>query len=108
VRSDVAMTGEVTLRGRILPIGGLKEKVLAAHRGGIKTVLIPSENEKDIKEIPPTVLKALNIELVDHMDEVLRRALIVPNPETFLKKPQQPTAGEQPFEQASASAAVAH
>src|SRR6201988_1209477 len=57
VRRDVAMTGEITLRGRVLPIGGLKEKILAAHRGGIKTVLIPEENEKDIDEITATILK---------------------------------------------------
>jgi ATP-dependent Lon protease len=86
VRNDLAMTGEVTLRGRILPIGGLKEKVLAAHRGGIKTVLIPAENEKDIREIPPTILRAVKIETVDHMDQVLRRALVLEKPQDFLKK----------------------
>jgi ATP-dependent Lon protease len=85
VRWDLAMTGEITLRGRVLPIGGLKEKILAAHRGGIKHVLIPTENEKDIKEIPAKILKAVDIQLVDHMDEVLRHALVVENPETFLK-----------------------
>jgi ATP-dependent Lon protease len=87
VRHDLAMTGEVTLRGRILPIGGLKEKVLAAHRGGIKTVLIPAENEKDIKEIPPAILKSITIKLVDHMDQVLRQALVLEHPEGFLRKP---------------------
>jgi ATP-dependent Lon protease len=86
VRNDLAMTGEVTLRGRILPIGGLKEKVLAAHRGGIKTVLIPAENEKDIKEVPPTILKSVSIQLVDHMDQVLRQALVLDSPEEFLRK----------------------
>ena len=86
VRHDIAMTGEVTLRGRILPIGGLKEKVLAAHRGGIKTVLIPTENEKDIKEIPPTILKTVTIRLVDHMDQVLRQALVLAKQEEFLRK----------------------
>jgi ATP-dependent Lon protease len=90
VRSDLAMTGEVTLRGRILPIGGLKEKVLAAHRGGIKTVLIPAENEKDIKEIPPPILRTISIGLVDHMDQVLRQALVLDIPEDFLKKPVAP------------------
>jgi ATP-dependent Lon protease len=85
VRSDVAMTGEITLRGRVLPIGGLKEKVLAAHRGGIKTILIPLENEKDIREIPPLILKSVRLELVDHMDQVLRKALVVPDPNTFLR-----------------------
>jgi len=87
VRNDIAMTGEVTLRGRILPIGGLKEKVLAAHRGGIKTVLIPAENEKDVHDVPPTVLKNVSIKLVDHMDQVLRQALVLESPEEFLKKP---------------------
>ena len=85
VRSDLAMTGEVTLRGRVLPIGGLKEKVLAAHRGGIKHVLIPSENEKDIVEIPESIRKDLTIEPVEHMDQVLRRALVLENPEAFLQ-----------------------
>src|SRR5262249_34410072 len=87
VRNDLAMTGEVTLRGRILPIGGLKEKVLAAHRGGIKTVLIPAENEKDVKEIPAVILRTVDIRLVDHMDQVLRQALVLDNPDEFLKKP---------------------
>jgi len=84
VRSDLAMTGEITLRGRILPIGGLKEKILAAHRAAIKTVLIPKENEKDIKEIPAKILKSVELILVDHMDEVLKRALILEDPEHFL------------------------
>jgi ATP-dependent Lon protease len=86
VRHDVAMTGEVTLRGRVLPIGGLKEKVLAAHRAGCKTILVPAENEKDIKEIPTTILRSVNIELVDHMDHVLRKALIIADPDSFLRK----------------------
>ncbi|HEV8408827.1 MAG TPA: endopeptidase La [Sphingomicrobium sp.] len=76
VRRDVAMTGEVTLRGRVLPIGGLKEKLLAALRGGIRTVLIPAENEKDLVELPPTVKEALEIIPVDHVDQVLARALV--------------------------------
>ncbi|MBI3769674.1 MAG: endopeptidase La [Deltaproteobacteria bacterium] len=84
---DIAMTGEITLRGRVLPIGGLKEKVLAAHRGGIKRVLIPAENAKDIKEIPATILKSIRLELVDHMDDVLRKALVLEDPEGFLRKP---------------------
>jgi ATP-dependent Lon protease len=75
VRNEVAMTGEITLRGRVMPIGGLKEKILAAHRNGIKTVLIPKDNRKDLKEIPRRVLHALRIVLVDHMDDVLREAL---------------------------------
>ena len=75
VRREIAMTGEVTLRGRVLPIGGLKEKLLAALRGGIKTVLIPSENEKDLAEIPSNILNGLNIVPVKHVDEVLKLAL---------------------------------
>jgi len=78
VRKDVAMTGEVTLRGRVLPIGGLKEKLLAALRGGIKTVLIPAENEKDLAEIPANVKEGLEIIPVSHVDEVLARALSTP------------------------------
>jgi ATP-dependent Lon protease len=76
VRRDVAMTGEVTLRGRVLPIGGLKEKLLAALRGGIKTVLIPHENEKDLVEIPANILDGLSIIPVRHVDEVLALALV--------------------------------
>jgi ATP-dependent Lon protease len=78
VRRDIAMTGEVTLRGRVLPIGGLKEKLLAALRGGIQTVLIPQENEKDLAEIPASVKDALEIIPVNHVDEVLARALAQP------------------------------
>jgi ATP-dependent Lon protease len=78
VRRDVAMTGEVTLRGRVLPIGGLKEKLLAALRGGITTVLIPAENEKDIAELPKSVKEGLEIVPVSHVDEVLARALVEP------------------------------
>ena len=76
VRHDVAMTGEVTLRGRVLPIGGLKEKLLAALRFGIKTVLIPAENVRDLKEIPEIVTKGMEIIPVSRMDEVLSRALV--------------------------------
>jgi ATP-dependent Lon protease len=78
VRRDIAMTGEVTLRGRVLPIGGLKEKLLAALRGGIATVLIPAENEKDLAEIPAAVKDNLEIVPVQHVDEVLTRALVEP------------------------------
>jgi ATP-dependent Lon protease len=79
------MTGEITLRGAVLPIGGLKEKVLAAHRAGIKRVLIPAENEKDIEEIPATVLKTVELVLVAHMDDVLKKALVIGDPDNFLK-----------------------
>jgi len=93
VRSNLAMTGEITLRGRILPIGGLKEKILAAHRAGIKTVLIPKDNQKDLKEIPSKILKSVEVILVEHMDEVLRKALILDAPEHFLapKEEKLPT-----------------
>ena len=78
VRRDVAMTGEVTLRGRVLPIGGLKEKLLAALRGGITKVLIPAENEKDLAEIPANIREGLEIVPVSHVDEVLAQALATP------------------------------
>ncbi len=78
VWSDVAMTGEVTLRGRVLPIGGLKEKLLAALRGGIKTVLIPEENEKDLADIPDNVKDGMTIIPVSDINEVLARALTRP------------------------------
>ncbi|NLI80296.1 MAG: endopeptidase La [Deltaproteobacteria bacterium] len=77
VRSDLAMTGEITLRGRVLPIGGLKEKILAAHRGLMKKVLIPAENEKDLKEIPAKILQEIEVEVVEHMDDVLQQALVL-------------------------------
>jgi len=86
VKKDVAMTGEITLRGRVLAIGGLKEKILAAHRSGITTVIMPKENAKDLRDIPKRVLKALRVVPVDHMDDVLRNALVLPNPEAFLKE----------------------
>src|ERR671914_704836 len=87
VHCDLAMTGEITLRGTVLPIGGLKEKVLAAHRAGIKRVLIPAENEKDIEEIPATVLKTVELSSVSHMDDVLKKALAIANPENLYKRP---------------------
>jgi len=83
VYRDVAMTGEITLRGRILPIGGLKEKILAAHRGEIKKVLVPKENEKDLKDIPASISKQIEINLVENMDEVLSQALILQEGETL-------------------------
>jgi ATP-dependent Lon protease len=85
VKRTVSMTGEVTLRGRVLPIGGLKEKVLAAHRGGIKTIIIPKENEKDLKDIPKEVLKDLKVILVDHVDQVLVNALEIKSPKDLFK-----------------------
>jgi len=76
VRSDVAMTGEITLRGNVLPIGGLKEKVLAAYREGMKTIVLPKDNEKDIEDIPETVREKLEFKPVESMDEVLKIALL--------------------------------
>jgi ATP-dependent Lon protease len=86
VHREIAMTGEITLRGRVLPIGGLKEKILAAHRGGIKKVIIPKENEKDLKDIPADISKKLEIVTVEHMDEVLQHALIVKEGEKWFKR----------------------
>ena len=74
------MTGEITLRGKVLPIGGVKEKVLAAHRAGIKTIIMPKDNEKDLADIPKNVLDAMNMYLVGHMDEVLKIAMAGPMP----------------------------
>jgi ATP-dependent Lon protease len=79
-RTDVAMTGEITLRGKVLPIGGVKEKVLAAHRAGIKTIIMPKDNEKDLADIPKNVLDSMNMYLVGHMDEVLKIAMAGPMP----------------------------
>jgi ATP-dependent Lon protease len=79
VHRDLAMTGEITLRGRVMPIGGLKEKLLAAHRGGIRTVVLPKENRKDLRDVPRRVLKALRLCLVEHVDDVLREALVLPD-----------------------------
>ncbi|HLG18213.1 MAG TPA: endopeptidase La, partial [Bdellovibrionota bacterium] len=86
VRRDIAMTGEITLRGRVLPIGGLKEKILAAHRGNIRTVFIPKENQKDVRDIPPNIRREVKLIFVEHADDVLRQALELPKPEDFLKE----------------------
>ena len=98
VRRDIAMTGEVSLRGNAMPIGGLKEKLLAALRGGIKTVLIPEENEKDLAEIPDNVKEGLDIIPVSHVRDVLSRALVsVP----------EPIEWDEAAEEAAAAAAAA-
>jgi ATP-dependent Lon protease len=78
VRRDVAMTGEITLRGRVLPVGGIKEKILAAHRAGISTFILPAKNDKDLSEIPRRVLREINIVCVNHIDEVLEKVLLAP------------------------------
>lgn len=93
VKRIVAMTGEVTLRGRVLAIGGLKEKILAAHRGGIRTVIVPKENEKDLKDIPKEVLKELKIILVDHVDQVLVNALEIKNAKDLFKAKAERSLG---------------
>jgi ATP-dependent Lon protease len=94
VRKDVAMTGEITLRGKVLPVGGIKDKVLAAFRGGITEVILPKENEKDLEEIPAEVREAMEVHLVELMDEVLRLALdgaIVPLPKKDVEFTEAPT-----------------
>ncbi len=100
VFKDVAMTGEITLRGRVLPIGGLKEKIFAAHRGLISKVIIPKENEKDLKDIPEKILKKIEVVMVEHMDEVLKQALDIEDPENFLKESEQGIPGFFPEEPA--------
>jgi ATP-dependent Lon protease len=85
VHRDIAMTGEITLRGRVLPIGGLKEKILAAHRAGIRKVLIPADNEKDLKDIPASIAKQLEIVPVEHMDEVMTHALVLADGDTLFQ-----------------------
>ena len=87
------MTGEITLRGKVLPIGGVKEKVLAAHRAGIKTIIMPKDNEKDLADIPKNVLDALNMYLVGHMDEVLKIAMAGPMPAAI--SPEVAVAGSR-------------
>jgi ATP-dependent Lon protease len=95
VRREVAMTGEITLRGKVLPIGGVKEKLLAAHRIGVTTIVLPRENEKDLADIPKVVLDAVSVELVEHVDEVLKIALAPPVPPTEVAEPPaRPALGD--------------
>jgi ATP-dependent Lon protease len=103
VRSDVAMTGEITLRGKVLPIGGVKEKLLAAHRAGIRTVILPKDNQKDLADIPPAILQDFTVHFVENMDEVLRIALTsapiplmdeVPEQATFRRDLDEPPLPE--------------
>ena len=107
VRSDVAMTGEITLRGQVLPIGGLKEKLLAAHRGGIKTVIIPDENRRDLKEIPDNIKADLEIRPVKWIDEVLSIAL-TREPEPLTEEQKKAIANEAAKKESSAEAVSRH
>jgi ATP-dependent Lon protease len=95
IRKEVAMTGEITLRGKVLPIGGLKEKILAAHRSGLKTIIVPRENEKDLADIPKNVLDSLAIHMVESMDEVLKIALAEPFG-SIATPATEPTVAEHP------------
>ena len=102
VRKDIAMTGEITLRGKVLPIGGLKEKLLAAHRAGIFEAILPRANEKDIADLPEALRTAMKLHFVDQMDEVLKIALEGPLPELQEETPEAlsavnaPALGDQP------------
>ena len=108
VRKDVAMTGEITLRGRVLPIGGLKEKLLAAHRGGIKTVMIPEENAKDLVDISDNIKGGLEIVPVSRMDEVLKHALTrMPEPIQW-DETAQPVKSPDAVVEEDASGLTAH
>ena len=82
VNRHVAMTGEITLRGRVLPVGGIKEKVLAAHRAGIKTFILPEKNRKDLREVPDEVKQSMELVMVKHVEEVLEKALLPATPRT--------------------------
>jgi ATP-dependent Lon protease len=112
VRRDIAMTGEITLRGRVLPIGGLKEKILAAHRGHIARVLVPQENDKDLKEIPAKILDTIQVVLVEHMDEVLKESLVLDDPQAFLQgrqdKRDEEKDGKRLYPEESAPTMVTH
>ena len=95
IRSDVALTGEITLRGRVLPIGGLKEKVLAAHRIGIQTILLPADNEADLADIPADIRKRLTFKLVQTMDEVIAEALLPSSGTILLPELTEPAGVEE-------------
>ncbi|HHV62577.1 MAG TPA: endopeptidase La [Firmicutes bacterium] len=98
VKGDVAMTGEITLRGRVLPVGGIREKVLAAHRAGIRTVILPSENKKELEEVPQNVKDKLEFILVDHMDQVLSVALLPEEVASTAGPPEEDAREESPGE----------
>ena len=97
-RRDVAMTGEITLRGKVLPIGGVKEKVLAAHRANLTTIILPKDNEKDLADVPTSVLDQIDVHMVDTMDEVLKIALTeapVPKLPALEAEKAEPVAKDQ-------------
>ena len=98
VRSDVAMTGEATLRGLVLPVGGIKEKVLAAHRAGIKRVIMPARNEKDLADVPEQARKELEFVFATHMDDVLKAALEENPVGRKVPPPPVPEGGSKPPE----------
>ena len=100
VRKDVAMTGEITLRGRVLPIGGLKSKILAAHLSGAKIVILPRKNEKDLRDIPEEIRKSIKLILVDSMDQVLEAALRR-KPKALVTEPAKVVKGDEPLEPAT-------
>lgn len=91
------MSGELTLRGKVLPVGGIKEKVLAARRGGITTVLLPHKNDKDVKELPKTIRRGMNLVLVERVDQVLEAALVLPVGEKGQLKVAAPKSATQPM-----------
>jgi ATP-dependent Lon protease len=97
VRKDVAMTGEITLRGRVLPIGGLKSKILAAHLSGARIVILPRKNEKDLRDIPEEIRKSIKLILVDSMDQVLEAALRR-KPKALAPEPAKVANGNEPLE----------
>ncbi len=101
VHKDVGFTGEITLRGRVLPIGGLRDKVLAAHRAGLKTLIIPKKNKKDLVEIPKRVQRGLNLVFVDNMEEVLPIALMGQSPRSRRKQGGRATGTGKPGHRAA-------
>ncbi len=96
IRSDVALTGEITLRGRVLPIGGLKEKVLAAHRIGIQTIVLPADNQSDVVEIPSDIRKRITFKFVNTMDEVIAEALLPKSEAAVSAELTEPAAIQEP------------
>jgi ATP-dependent Lon protease len=108
VRRDVAMTGEITLRGKVLPIGGLKEKLLAAHRAGLRTVVLPKDNQKDMADIPANIQQDFTIHFVETMDEVLQIALERPIEPLAVASPEAPLRTEFPAEERPDQESITH